>query len=79
VKRDQIVDTSSSVSTVQPGVSERDVQKSDLEHYGVTGDVLDIKGQQSISTALNGSEFEHFFLVCPLPTSAAGLLGADFF
>ena len=27
---------------------------------------------------LNGSEFTHTFLVCTLPTNAAGLLGTDF-
>ena len=78
VPRNQIMATSSSVSIVQLGVSERDVQKPDLEPYGVTEDVLDVRGRQSVSLALKGSEFEHSFLVCPLPTSAAGLLGAEF-
>jgi hypothetical protein len=44
----------------------------------VTGDVLDIKGQQSVTFKLDGREFEHSFLVCSLPTHAAGLVGTDF-
>jgi hypothetical protein len=49
-----------------------------MKPYGVTGEVLDIKGRQTVLFTLNGHEFEHSFLVCPLPTTAAGLLGTDF-
>ena len=42
----------------------------------MTGDVLDIRGQESVTFRLNGREFAHS-LVCPLPTKAAGLLGTD--
>jgi len=44
----------------------------------VTGKVLDTKGQESVSFTLNGREYSHTFLVCPLPSDAAGLLGTDF-
>jgi len=54
------------------------VHVTTLEPYGVTGDVLDIRGQQSLTFLLNGSEFTHSSLVCSLPTKAAGLLGTDF-
>jgi len=46
--------------------------------YGVTGEVLDIKGRQTVSFRLNGREFKHTFLVCSLPTEAAGIIGTDF-
>jgi hypothetical protein len=49
-----------------------------MKPYGVTGEVLDIKGHQSVSFRLNGCEFNHSFLVCSLPTDAAVLLSTDF-
>ena len=48
-----------------------------MKPYGVTGEVLDIKGRQSVSFELDEYRFEHEFLVCSLPTAAAGLLGTD--
>ena len=45
----------------------------------MTGEVLGIKGLQSVTFTLNGREFTHAFLVCTLPANAAGLLGTDFF
>ena len=44
----------------------------------MTGEDLDIKGQQSVSFTLNGREYSHTFMVCSLTTDAAGLLGTDF-
>ena len=44
----------------------------------MTGDVLDIRGQQSVSFVINGCKFKHTFLICTLPTEAAGLVGTDF-
>jgi hypothetical protein len=49
-----------------------------MEPYGVTGDNLDIKGQQTVAFRMNGRRFTHPFLVCSQPTIAAGLLGTDF-
>jgi hypothetical protein len=48
-----------------------------MKLYGVTGDVLDIKGQQSVSFMLDACEFKHTFLVCSLPTDTVGLVGTD--
>jgi hypothetical protein len=72
VSRKLILDTGSNVSILQPGVSRGDVRVTNMEPYGVTGDVLEIRGQQSVSFVLNGREFEHLFLVCTLPSQAAG-------
>ena len=44
----------------------------------MTGEVLDIKGQQTVSFVVERREFSHTFFVCSLPTDAAGLLGTDF-
>ena len=44
----------------------------------MTGEFLDITGLQSETFTLNGREFTHAFLVCALPTDAAGLLVTDF-
>jgi hypothetical protein len=49
-----------------------------MEPYGVTGDFLDIKVQQSVSFMLEGSEFKRPFLVCLFPTETAGLVGTNF-
>lgn len=48
------------------------VRVTTIEPYGVTGDVLDIKGQQSVSFMLEGCEFKHPFVVCSFPTDIAG-------
>ena len=44
----------------------------------MTGETLEVKGQQRFSFVLGECRFDHMFLVCPLPTDAAGLLGTDF-
>jgi hypothetical protein len=77
MSRRLIFDTGSKVSVLQPGVPRRDVKVTSLKPYGVTGEVLDIKGRQSVSFEFDKYRFEHEFLVCSLPTAAAGLLGAD--
>jgi hypothetical protein len=75
--RKAILDTGSTISILQPGISRREVQTSTAEPFGATGDVLDIRGQQSVLFRLGECSFEHTFLVSPLPTEAAGLIGAD--
>ena len=77
VSRCLILDTGSNVSILQPDVSSCDVRVTAQKPHGVTGDLLDIKGLQSVSFLLNGREYTHAFLVCSLPTEAAGLLGTD--
>jgi len=73
-----ILDTGFSDSILRPGMSRRDVKVTGIKPYGVTGKVLDIKGRQSASFEINGRRFKHAFLVCSLPTEAAGLPGTDF-
>jgi hypothetical protein len=45
--------------------------------YGVTGDMLKVEGEQTLSFLLD-NVYHHTFLVCKLPTSVAGILGIDF-
>jgi hypothetical protein len=78
-KRRLIIDTGSSVSLIQPGVCSEVVATSNLSPYGVTGDALDVRGEQRVAVWINNVKYEHKFLVCSLPTTAAGLLGMDFF
>ena len=59
-------------------MSRRDVSETAMKPYGVTGEALDIKGQQLVSFVLGGRKFSHTFLVCPLPTDKDGLFGTDF-
>jgi len=44
MQRNLIVDTGSNFSILQPGMSRRDVTETTTRPYGVTGEVLDIKG-----------------------------------
>ena len=78
MSRGLILDTGSNISIMQPGISKSNVQVTTMEPYRVTGDTLDIKGQQTVTFRMNGRRFTHPFLVCSLPTTAAGLLGTDF-
>jgi hypothetical protein len=43
----------------------------------VTGDALDVKGEQRVAFWINNVKYEHQFLVS-IPTTAAGILGMDF-
>ena len=54
------------------------MQVTHIRPYEVTGEVLDINGQQTVSFVVDGREITHTFLVCSLPSDAAGLLGIDF-
>jgi len=78
VERSLIVDTGSDVSILQPGISNTSMKSTTQRPYGMTGETLDVKGRQTISFGLVGRKFNHTFLVCLLPTEAAGLLGTDF-
>jgi hypothetical protein len=55
-----------------------EVQTTELILFGVSGKKLEIFGEQEIVFALNKRKFKHPFLVCKLPTKAAGILGVDF-
>ena len=78
MSRSLILNTGSYVSILQPGGTRGDVRVTTMEQYGMNGYVLDIKGQQPVFFMLDGCEFKHTLLVCPLPTDAAGLVGTDF-
>ena len=77
VSRDLNMDTGSYISILQPGVSE-DISVTSVKPFGVTGEALDFKVQQTVFFVFGGHEFEHTFYVCPLPTDAVGLIGTDF-
>jgi len=77
-QRSLIINTWSSISILQPDVSRSEVTTTGIKPYGVTREVFDVKGRQSLSFKLGGQEFHHSFLVCSLPTEAAGILGTDF-
>jgi len=71
-----ILETGSNVSILQPAVSLRDLRNNSVRPFGVTGENLHVKGRQLVSF-IPGLKFAHMFLVCPLPTDAAGLTGTD--
>ena len=73
--RNLIIDTGSNISILKPGNSRSDIRDTTMKPFGVTEENLDVKGRQSVSFMLGGRKFHHSFLVCPLPTDAAGLLG----
>jgi len=73
-----IVDTGSNASILQPGVSQSGISATSIKPHGVTGEALNIKGQQHVSFVLGGRKLDHTFLVCALPTEADGLLVTDF-
>jgi hypothetical protein len=77
-QRDLILDTGSNISILQPEVSRSDVRCTSIKPYGVTGETLEIRGQQAVSFKLDRHEFKHQFYVCSLPTNADGLIGLDF-
>ena len=78
VRIDLIVDTGSNISILQPGVSQSDIRCTSIKPYGVTGETLEIRGQQTVSFVFDKHVVEHSFYVCSLPTNAAGLIGMDF-
>jgi hypothetical protein len=78
VRRRLIIDTGSNVSIMKPGVASSDIRATPLKPFGVTGETLDVRGRQSVTFKLGGRDFKHTFVVCQLPTDAAGLLGVDF-
>jgi len=49
------------------GVSRSDVNVTKLKTYGVTGEAFDIKGRQSVSFEVDGSEFKRTFLYVSSP------------
>ena len=73
-----LVNTGSSVSLVQPGVSASRLDRAIVTPFGVTGDELRVKGEQRVTFTINGQEFVHTFCVCNIATEADAILGVDF-
>jgi len=46
--------------------------------YGVTGDELQLKGEQLVKFKIKGELYSHGFCVCPLSTDAGAIIGTDF-
>ena len=78
VERSLIIDMGSDVSILKLGISNANIRDTTLRPYAVTGETLEVKGRQTFSLDLCGRKFDHRFLVCLLPTEAAGLLRTDF-
>ena len=66
------------MSLIQPRVCGAKVTPTKWSSYGVTGDELNIKGQQAVPFSLNGHKYCHPFLVSSLATDADAILGLDF-
>ena len=73
-----ILDTGSNVSLIKPGVSHNKIRTTSLAPFGVTGDELEIKGEQEVEFCCNNQNYKHQFYVCSLPTDADGIIGMDF-
>ena len=79
VHRILVIDSESSCCILQPGVSSTPVESISIIPYGLTGDNLVVLGEQTVSFTMSGVHFEHRFLVSQLSTTAAVILGVDFF
>jgi len=72
-----MIDPGSSVSLIQPGVSASKLNRAIVTPFGVTGDELQVKGDQRVTFTINGEEFVHVFCVCTITTEADAILGMD--
>jgi len=75
VSRSVIIDTDSNISILQPPVSSSAVRITLTKQHALAGEFLVVKGLQMITFWLNMRECTHTFLVCILPTEAAGSTG----
>ena len=73
-----IIDTGSSVSLIQPGLSSARLTKAKVTPYGVTGEELQIRGEQPVCFNIDGQTYRHEFNVCSLSTDADAIIGTDF-
>jgi hypothetical protein len=71
------LDSGSSISTLQSGIAQEVVTFTHML-YGVTGDTLHVKMEKLVPFELNNISCHHSFLICTLPTTAAGTAGMDF-
>jgi len=49
-----LIDTGSSLSLIQPGVCSTPVEPARVSPYGVTGDELQVKGEQLVKFKIKG-------------------------
>jgi hypothetical protein len=77
-EKEFVTDTVWNISLIQPGLSCSEIKTSSVLPFGVTGDTLQIQGEQEITFCINGTNFMHKFKVCPLPTEGHGILGTDY-
>jgi hypothetical protein len=73
-----LIDTGSSISLIEPGVSAANLTRTNITPYGVTGDELQLRGEQLVHFTVNGQLHRHQFYVCLLSTEADAIIGADF-
>ena len=74
-----ILDTGSSISLIQPGVSSNRIRATNVTSFGVTGDELSIKGKQDVELQITSRYYRRSFCVYTLPTDAGGIISIDFF
>jgi len=65
VERSIIVNMGSDVTILKPGISSTNIRGTTLRPYGVTGEILEVKGRQTVSLGLCDRKFGHTFLVYP--------------
>jgi hypothetical protein len=76
-ERNSIVDTGSSISLVQPGICSSKLTPTDVTPFGVTGEGLNILGEQLLTLEVGDWRYRHRFCVCSLATQADGIIGLD--
>ena len=72
-----LIDTGSSLSLIQPGVCSTPVEPARVLPYGVTGDELQVKGEQLVKFKIKGEWYSHGFCVCALSMDADAITGTD--
>jgi hypothetical protein len=73
-----VLDSGSCCSIIQPGIADYPLINTGTTPYGVTDELLDVKGAQVVNFQLGKVTYSHTFLNCSLPTNAAGIIGIDF-
>jgi hypothetical protein len=73
-----LLDTGSSISLIQPGVSVSGMSRASATPFGMTGDELSVRGEQLVTFTINGETYSHEFCVCDLSTDAEAIIETDF-
>jgi hypothetical protein len=60
-----IVDSGTGVSLVKPKVYHSEIRFSSTSSFGVTGEKLDIVGEQDVQLSLNNENYRHTFSLFP--------------